>query len=296
MKYLSGLISKISVVLMLVLTVIVLRPPKETESLDMGPKPSLTIYLKGTDGLKVYGTFMISDKYYDDLDKPHNMSEEIVTKFLSFEKSDGMRVDIEYIQNCTVSGKVYEGYMPPDEFKVLLYFPEIDVFVVTDEIYDCYAFDSYYTLDLTNCDLKNQSNTIIEIDKGMKYSEVKWRTIGLISLIFRLTLTVGIEVLIGYALFKFRHKKSIKTIIKINIITQLILNLGVDIFNLGGLPGLMTIYFYEFLVLIIEGITYNIHLNNECRGCGTIVGYTIFANFISFILGDVLARYLPQMF
>jgi len=105
------------------------------------------------------------------------------------------------------------GYHPPARFKILLYFPEQDSFIVSNGVYERYAFDSYYKVDARSLEIKSGSVTgSITVEKNYDY---KWE---LISLFARIIITISIEILIAL-LFGFRARKQIYIIAGVNIIT-----------------------------------------------------------------------------
>jgi hypothetical protein len=50
------------------------------------------------------------------------------------------------------------GYYPPEDFKILLYFPADDRFAVSEEACERYAFDSYYQVNLSGVDPVSAEN------------------------------------------------------------------------------------------------------------------------------------------
>ena len=56
---------------------------------------------------------------------------------------------LQYLWECSADKIIEWTYYPPSVFKILLYFPESDSFVVSGAC-ETYAFDSYYTIDLTS--------------------------------------------------------------------------------------------------------------------------------------------------
>ena len=55
-------------------------------------------------------------------------------------------------------------YYPPPKFKILLYYPETETFV-SSGIYERYAFDTYYTVDMNGMDIGS-----MEYNEGMSTS------------------------------------------------------------------------------------------------------------------------------
>ena len=122
---------------------------------DTGPKPSVVIELVGLDGRECYATLLSEDESYgpnrawregEEMLAYHETDKEIWQKFVDYKDTDGYYF-LQQFWNCTEAEGFKWGYYPPDPFKLLLYFPETDTFAVTP-VYEQYAFDSYYTVDV----------------------------------------------------------------------------------------------------------------------------------------------------
>ena len=130
------------------------------------------------------------------------------------------------------------GYYPPHDFKILIYSKTQDKFIENDEILGRYAFSTYYTTDLSTGKTIRSYNYFSEI----------------LGLVIRILLTIGIE--IGVALlFKYRGAK-LTLIIITNVVTQLILNIGLNITNFYSGPLAMTFMYigWEGIVFIAESV------------------------------------------
>jgi len=75
-------------------------------------------------------------------------------------------------------------YYPPNEFKVLIYFPENDAFLAS-EIHERYAFDSYFIATISGVNLD------IAMTQSYQYSA------EIASLAIRIVLTIAIELAIA---------------------------------------------------------------------------------------------------
>ena len=98
-------------------------------------------------------------------------------------------------------------YYPPDDFKILLYYPETETFV-SSGIYARYAFDTYYTVDMDGVDIGSveynddlSTNERIEAYRSYNYRQ------EMLALGARIVLTILIEMLVAL-LFGFRQKNS----------------------------------------------------------------------------------------
>lgn len=82
----------------------------------------------------------------------------------------------------------------------MIYFPNTDALVVSSDIYERYAFDSYYTVDASQLGLSPSDGMTVSAVRSYDY-----RT-ETISLIARIIVTVAFELAIAL-LFGFRAKK-----------------------------------------------------------------------------------------
>lgn len=111
------------------------------------------------------------------------------------------------------SGFEGETYYPPRQFKILLYFPERNHFIVSDQSYERYAFDSYFTAKAYSSDgLTSKQTDSISVVKSYHYAD------ELLSLLVRIILTIAIEVLIAVP-FGFHAKNQIRFFILVNAMT-----------------------------------------------------------------------------
>jgi hypothetical protein len=273
---------------------------------DMGPKPSVVIDFIGLEDENYYVT-LLSDipstgphsvlGEYPDNQRYHKDDEEyeIWQEFVSYKDKDGFYF-LQYFSDCTDASKFTWGYYPPPMFKILLYFPEHDSFAVSEEIYERYAFDSYYKVDVEGLEI--QSVTLSEDIKAERNYDYTWE---LISLFTRIIATVTIEVLIAL-LFGFRAKKQLMIIVAVNIATQSILNILLNVinYNQGSMMFVFNYIWMEALVFIIEAGVYAIFLHKYSSPESTKKWlaplYALTANAVSFGLGLYIAHLIPGIF
>ena len=298
-----------------------------TAMADIGPKPSVEIQFTGVEeGVTYYATLLsyyVSTGPASAWDGDPLSSKEtnpIWKAFVNYEDSDGYYFLQEY-WDCTEKDQFRWGYYPPTPFKVLCYFPETDTFAVSD-IYERYAFDTYYEIDLSDVMKeiaegaetgRDQDMPILKAKKNYDYT---WQ---LISLVARIVITILLEM--GLALlFGYRHKNQLRFLAIVNVVTQIILNVLLNMFNYRY--GHWSFVFYyvllELLVLAIEAILYALVLPKvsqtiakaaiEAAEPGKKVSvpktiqkrhaviYAAVANVASFAIGLLLARMIPGIF
>jgi hypothetical protein len=273
---------------------------------DTGPKPSVVISFEGLENEKYYVT-LLSDtpttgpySVYDENSDPEKYNgvedkNNVWKKFISYKDEDGYYF-LQYFDECTETSKFIWGYYPPSKFKILIYFPDHDSFAVSNEVYERYAFDSYYKVDASGMEIQSVTlNNNIQAQKNYPYS---WE---LISLISRILITIIIEVLIAL-LFGFREKKLLLIVLVTNIITQSILNILLNLINYyqGGLMFVLNYIWMELLVIVIEAVAYCILFNKYSKkvpiGKFKVSTYAFIANVVSFCSGLLIAGFIPSLF
>lgn len=190
--------------------------------------------------------------------------------------------------DCSESNQLNWTYYPPSPFKILLYFPETDTFYVS-EVYERYAFDSYFTVDLSAYD-----SDPITASKSYDYT---WE---IISIVVRIVLTIALELAIAL-LFGYREKKVFAFLAAVNVVTQVILNVALNIinYNSGSMTFTFSYVLFEILVFTIEAVAYAVLLkkfSGKEQKKGRAVGYAFVANAASFAFGLWLAHVIPGIF
>lgn len=279
---------RIKYLLYSVLLLLIVLPPIKV-SADIGPKPSVIIEFEGLEGEVYYATLLsektstgpwsLGDDYYD-----YMGDESVFEKFCDYEDNDGFSF-LSFMENCSEDHTLDWTYYPPGTFKVLVYLPEYDVFLTDGHIYEKYAFDSYFTVTVSNMDI--QESIELTTKKSYDYS------IEIISLLARVAATVIIEFLIAW-LFRYRDKKALKLIVWINIVTQVILNILLNVINYrsGHYAFVFHYIWMEVVILMMEAAVYKRKLEPE-KHPGR---YAVVANIVSFIIGMWLAKTIPGIF
>ena len=262
---------------------------------DIGPKPSVHITFENMDDTLCYATLLSKTKSTGpssvwDGDEDHiynyNLDLEIWRAFVEYEDPDGYYFLQEGWQVNETKSFAWT-YYPPSSFKVLLYYPETGEFV-TSGIHERYAFDCYFTIDL------DATGSTLTLRKSYDYT---WETISLVA---RIVLTILLE--LGVALlFGFRGKQVLLTITGINVVTQVALNLALNIINYSQ-GSMAFVFFYLLLELVVFGLEAALYLRLLGRVSptplkkGRIILYALAANVLSFAGGLWLAVQIPGIF
>jgi hypothetical protein len=119
----------------------------------------------------------------------------------------------------------------------------------------------------------------------------------IISLVARIIATILIEVAIAYV-FLYKNAKQVKFIIIVNMVTQVILNVALNIVNYrsGYLMFCFAFVGYEIVVFMIESLIYQKILprwDSKKRWGYMPAAYALVANVASCLIGFVLAKWIP---
>lgn len=267
---------------------------------DVGDKPSIYIAFENMPDVPFYGALIVDtlpqDGSYPDESTPAewcgNIPDAVYDAICAYDDADGFfywHSPYENLFLCSESGRLVLNYPSPDRFKLLLYFPETETYAVSD-VLEKYAHDASYVLDF--------GGTVPSDDVLLDVRTDDHLPSGIGGLFVRMVLTVLLELGIAW-LFRYRTKPLVTSIITVNVVTQLLLNMPLVFisFKLGGLAAFIAYFLLEIPVLIIEAIAYAIILPDRRGGTWwKAVLYAIAANLVSFIVGFRLSVYFPLIF
>ncbi len=279
-----------------------------TANADCAPKPKVEIDFKGLGEVECYATLLSEyqstgpysawdgteeDARYkreDGIHDHYDLEYPIWKAFTEYSDTDGYYF-LQTAWKVNDRTPLNWNYFPPYRFKILLYFPEERSFVESG-IYERYAFDAYYTVDMEGIDAGAvTAGTTASVKKSYNYT---WE---IVSLLARIVFTILIELLIAL-MFGYRAPKQIKFIIFVNTATQIILNVILNIANFyeGIFMFFISYLVAETIVFIIEAILYFIFLprwENKPKPRFITVIYALVSNLCSFLLGCGLSLLIP---
>ena len=278
-----------------------------TANADMGPKPSVRIQFKNMGDDLCYGTLLSKEactgpaRVWDGTSRNeqlYDLDRDIWKAFVDYKDPDGYYF-LQRGWTVSETGEIAWTYYPPGNFKILLYYPETKTFV-SSGIYERYAFDTYYTVDMEGVRIGSvEYNEDLSTNERINaYRSYNYRK-ELLSLAVRILLTIAIEMAVAL-LFGFLQKKQLKILALVNITTQLLLNLLLNIihYNAGPLIFIISYVFFEVIVFALEAGLYCKLLkkvSEKEENCYYIL-YSFVANSASFWVGYYLATVLPGIF
>ncbi|WP_270526907.1 hypothetical protein [Longibaculum muris] len=256
---------------------------------DTGPKPSVKITIHGLQE-KAYVTLLSKEAssgpfgvYENDEETDHFNNEfgpdEVWKAFINYQDKDGFYF-ISYFQECTDTFQW--NYYPPNEFKVLIYFPESQSFITSSKSYERYAFESFYTISLDQQASFPTQKGIHEIDMDIKkeifFNEVTYHFIE------RVVVTILIELLIALC-FQIKKKRELKIIVLTNIATQILLNFMLQMLSVYYISvfAFLCYTLLEIAVIYIEAKIYQKYMKDHSKG--ELIGYATVANILSLLIG-----------
>ncbi len=267
---------------------------------DSGPKPDLTVEFEGLEGEAFWVTALgregsgpwSAGREYEGSMGP----EEIWERFEGYSDAEGYEF-LGYIQDCSEDGRFRWNYYPPEEFRLLLYFPERDSFIASDRTYERYAFHSYFTADLSGVQIPENSSEILGFPVEQSYNY--WSEFGGFG--FRIAVTLAVELLLAAA-FGFRRPLQLLVAAAANLATQTGLNLALNALVYYRGPGMSWFYllWMEIAAALLEGLLYWYafpRLGKETEGRKLHPWlYAWAANAASFAAGLALSAVLPDWF
>ncbi len=302
-------------ILLCIITMIMIFPLNANA--DTGPKPSVRITFENLGDELCYGTLLSSTKSTGpasawngkEEDAGHNENEngyysyknfgyDVWKAFIDYSEND----DFYFLQEAWQINETKElawTYYPPNEFKILLYFPETGEYSVSG-ICKRYAFDSYFTVNMEGVKLTVDYNEELSTDERMNAYKSYNYALELGSLAARIVITILIEAAVAL-LFGFRKKNQLLLLFAVNTVTQIILNVLLNVINYNSGQLAFTVFYilFELLVFAVEAVLYCRLLKKKSekeRANWFYVLYALIANAVSFGAGFLIAQLLPGIF
>lgn len=297
---------------------------------DTGPKPSAAFTFTGMPDEDYYVTMLAEVDHYG----PHRIYQDgddlpyvleagrddpaypAWQKFVDYKDADGYYFLDDLFEQCHGDDEASWHYYPPERFKLLLYFPESDIFLCST-VTERYAFDSIYRLDLggkspaeiaaltltdPNGDPlpsgRDDETAIGEVTLD-KSDGTHQQIIGFFG---RLGITLVIELALAWG-WKYRKGSQLLFIGIVNLITQCLLNVALLYWGAQETSRGFIIFWYMLLELAVTGIeaaayAYLLpgtdHREKSVRRHAAM--YAIAANVLSFLGGLALSEVFPFLF
>lgn len=313
MKKINPAIKALTLIFSIVLTIMILPLPI---SADTGPKPSVEITFENLGSDVCYGTLLSEENSSGPFsvwngkeeDAKCNMPDDAYPEyvldyddwkaFVDYADSDGFYF-LQQAWEISKTKSISWTYYPPESFKILIYFPDTKHFAVSD-VCERYAFDSYFTVNMDGTSLLAEYNEELSSNEKLDAYEAYNYGAEIASLAARILITIIVET--GVALlFGYREKKQLLLLIGMNTVTQIILNLLLNLVNYKTQDSLYIVLYLlaELLVVALEATALLLLLNKlsvKPKKRLWMVVYAVVANSASFFTGVILVSFLPDIF
>lgn len=255
---------------------------------DVGPKPSVEVSIQGLEG-RPYSVTLLgdqtrygpwsADKAYQDWMGDY----DAWSAFAGYQAPEGWYFLGEYA-DCTQTGRFVWSYYPPQNFYILVWLSDTGEYLISTRPVGRYAFDSHFTAAV--------QDGALTVRRSYDYAGEG------AGLLVRAALTIALETAAGWLLFGLRRRDQVLLIFKVNLVTQLLLNLLLNLcgYYWGPLLSVLVYILLELLVFLAEGAAY-------ARWLPWAEGqkphpwlYALGANLLSFWAGWELAHILPGVF
>lgn len=272
-------------------------------SADTGPKPSVVVTFKNLSGEPCYGTLLSKtdstgpysvwdgESEFEAIDL-YGVPEDVWRKFTDYNDAEGYYF-LQWAARCDGENTLSWTYYPPNEFKILLYFPQDDVFASSAAV-TRYAFDSYFEINMQGFDIASlEAGRELIAEKNYNYLP------EIFFFLLRVVITLAIELCLAW-FFGYRKKRQLIFIAAANAVTQVILNLLLNIinYNRGRIAFILMYIVLEFGVYVIESLLYIFAMprfsKTKSQPVRTAV-YTAAANILSFFTGFWISTLIPGL-
>ena len=290
---------------------------------DTGPKPSASFTFTGMPDEDYYVTMLAEVDAYGP-HRVHQPGSEIPgyvleqgeqdpaypawQKFVDYKDPDGYYFLEDLFEQCHGDDEAGWRYFPPEQFKLLLYFPESDTFLCSP-VTARYAFDSVYRLDLggkspaevaaltlTDPNDDPLPTGTVTLDKA---DGTHQQIVGFFG---RLGITLVIELALAWG-WKYRKGSQLLFIGVANLVTQCLLNASLLYWGARETSRGAIIFWYILLELVVTGIeaaAYAYLLPGTDRKDPAVrrhaALYALSANLLSFLGGLALSELFPILF
>ncbi len=277
---------------------------------DTGPKPSVEIQFKGLENQTYFVTLLSEDNdtgprhaylpddenadFYDAIYQPGDENYDVFLKFAAYQDSNNFYF-LQEFSDCSETQAFSWVYMPPNPFKVLLYFPEQDCYLEYDSILSRTDFHAVMELEVYNLHFHTDGTATADFT----LREIHDTSSELLYFFSRVLITLAIEIAVALMFLLF-ERKQLLVIAVTNLFTQMALNAVLFLTNWSSYFDFWLMFILlEVGVLAIETLLYMIVLpkvsKKKPRRWKYIV-YPLVANAASCFAGILLEQVFPALF
>ena len=205
--------------------------------------------------------------------------DKVLYAFQNYEDPDRY-LYLNYLQDVS-EGLLYWMNYPPEEFKLLLYYPDSDTFVNSDTTYTRYALTSTYHARI--------ENGVIHLDENYNYLQL------ILLTIVRILIGLAVTILIVRLYGKIRPK-DIKLVFLTSLIYQVVLNVLISIYSFKN--GFSIVEYFMFLAVpYILFFLWQGHLySTKAEAIPNAYYCSFFSNLCAYCVGLALVDFVPKLF
>ena len=229
-----------------------------------------------------YGTLLssktVSGYWSSQMELDLNAPEDVKEFFKNY-KDDKCHY-LNYFQDVS-EGLLHWFSFPPEEFKLLLYFPNTKTYYISDKVESRYALNSAY--------IANIENGVIHLTRNYDYPQLI--KITLLRIIIGIVVSIAVALL--YSKPDNRYKKDIYTT---NIIFHIILNILISIYSIKNGFGMFEYLGFTWIPYILFFIFQGHIYSNQYNVIHSPYFTSLYSNIATYALGMFLVDVFPRLF
>ncbi len=263
---------------LLLISLLLFNPLKINNGYDQNTR--ITFYgIEGT----CYGTLLsktsVSGSWSSELAFDLNAPEEVKDFFKEYQDED-YYFYLNYFQDVT-DGYLYWPFYPPEDFKILLYYPDSDTFIVSDEPVSRYALSSTYNVTVENGSMS--------IERNYDYPHAVTNTL---IRIFLCTLIPCLVVLLFYKPLK----KDYPLIFSSNLLFQILIHSLISFYSYKNGFSIVEYFMFLWIPHLLFAFYQGYLYKNRSVSIGSAYFAALSSQTAAYVTGLLLVDLLPALF
>ncbi|MCR4856059.1 MAG: hypothetical protein K5908_07800 [Erysipelotrichaceae bacterium] len=251
-------------------------------TINNGYYQTTSVRIDGIEGT-CYGTLLskqsVSGIWTYQLEIDYNAPEKVKAFFRDYQDDDGYFY-LNFFQDVS-EGLIYWPIYPPEEFKVLLYFPDSDTFMVSEDSYQRYSLGSEFRTDI--------SDGTIALEQDYDYPKL------IVMTLVRIVIGIAVSILVAFMYGK-PIKKDYLIIILSNTIFHILLNIAISLFSFRYGFSIVNYFLFVWLIYVpfifLQGYLYK----EKTYSLNTPYFCSLYTNVAAYAAGLFLVDCIPSLF
>ena len=223
--------------------------------------------------------YTVSGTWSTQLQYDLNAPDKVIAFFDAYEDPDPYFY-LNYFQDIS-EGLLYWPYYPPDDFKVLVYFPDSGVSMVTGQAYQRYALTSTYKAVI--------SDGKIVMKPNYDYAKL----IAITS--FRIMIGIAASLLVSF-LFGRPMRSEWKYVLGSTILFHVLLNLMISFYSFRHGFSMVEYYLFVWLAYVPFFLLQGYFYTRRAYSIESPYFCSLFSNVAAYALGMFLVDNFPKLF